>query len=93
MTLYVGNIDFKVTSEDLADIFSDFGKVVSAKVIIDKDTNRSKGFAFVEMGSSQEGRNAISNLNGAMVEGRSLKVNEARPKVSNGNGGGFNKKY
>lgn len=80
MTLYVGNIHFEVTSEDLANIFSEFGEVVSAKIVTDRETRRSKGFAFVEMATSAAGRSAISNLNGAMVEGRSLKVNEARPR-------------
>lgn len=80
MVLYVGNIDFRVTSDDLTEIFKEFGTVVSAKIIIDRETGRSKGFAFVEMGSSNEGKRAISQMDGALVEGRSFKVNEARPR-------------
>lgn len=80
MTLYVGNVDFRLTNEDLNDMFSSFGSVNSAKIIIDRETGRSKGFAFVEMGSDQEGRKAIQEMNGALVEGRNLKVNEARPR-------------
>jgi RNA recognition motif-containing protein len=93
MVLYVGNIDFKVTSDDLIEIFTEFGTVVSAKIIHDRDTGRSKGFAFVEMGTADEGKKAISQMDGALVEGRSFKVNEARPRENNGggfNGGGHN---
>lgn len=80
MTLYVGNVDFRLTNEDLNDMFTSFGTVNSAKIIIDRETGRSKGFAFVEMGSDSEGRKAIQEMNGALVEGRNLKVNEARPR-------------
>lgn len=80
MTLYVGNVDFRLTNEDLNDMFTSFGTVNSAKIIIDRETGRSKGFAFVEMGSDAEGRKAIQEMNGALVEGRNLKVNEARPR-------------
>ena len=93
MVLYVGNIDFKITSDDLADIFADFGTVVSAKIIIDRETGRSKGFAFVEMESAQDGTKAINALSGKVISGRALKVNEARPKENNGPSGGFHKKY
>lgn len=92
MTLYVGNIDFRVTSDDLTTIFQEFGEVVSAKIIIDRETGRSKGFAFVEMGSKDAGNKAISQMDGAEVENRSLKVNEARPRDNSGGGhgnGGF----
>ncbi|MFN0202198.1 MAG: RNA recognition motif domain-containing protein [Bacteroidia bacterium] len=80
MVLYVGNVSFNLSSGDLGDIFSEFGKVVSANVITDRDSGRSKGFGFVEMGSKEEGRKAIQEMNGALVEGRNLRVNEAKPR-------------
>lgn len=80
MTLYVGNLNFNLTNDELKNIFSVFGEVTKAAIIIDKETNRSKGFAFVEFVSKEDGEKAISSMNGAMVGGRSLKVNEARPR-------------
>jgi len=80
MVLYVGNVNFNLSSNDLGDIFSEFGKVVSANIVMDRETGRSKGFGFVEMGSKEEARKAIHELNGALVEGRNLRVNEARPR-------------
>jgi len=80
MVLYVGNVNFNLSSNDLGDIFSEFGKVVSANIVTDRETQRSKGFGFVEMGSKEEARKAIQELNGALVEGRNLRVNEARPR-------------
>jgi RNA recognition motif-containing protein len=86
--LYVGNLSFDVDSSALEGIFAAFGTVQSAQVIMDRDTGRSKGFGFVEMGNDQEAQAAIAGLNGKEVGGRSLTVNEARPKEDRGGGGG-----
>ena len=86
--LYVGNLDYGVTDSDLAKMFEPHGTVESAQVIVDRDTGRSKGFGFVEMGSPQEAQTAITALNGQDVNGRALTVNEARPKPEGGRGGG-----
>lgn len=80
MTLYVGNLSFHLTNDQLTDIFSDFGEVVSAKIIIDRETGRSKGFAFVEFENNADGKKAIAAMDNAVVGGRNLKVNEARPR-------------
>ena len=88
--LYVGNLAFSVDSENLNSLFSQFGTVDSAKVITDRDTGRSKGFAFVEMGSSDEANKCIENLNGREHEGRALNISEAKPQEPrSGGGGGF----
>jgi RNA recognition motif-containing protein len=76
--IYVGNLGYSVTESTLADTFAEFGTVNSAKVIIDRDTNRSKGFAFIEMSSSTEASRAISGLNGVELEGRNMNVSEAK---------------
>ena len=86
--LYVGNLAYGVNDGDLAKLFEAHGTVQSAQVIMDRDTGRSKGFGFVEMGSDQEAQAAIAALNGKEVEGRSLTVNEARPKTEGGGRGG-----
>ena len=86
--LYVGNLAYGVTDSDLQQMFEPYGTVQSAQVIMDRDTGRSKGFGFVEMGSDQEAQAAIAALNGKEVDGRSLTVNEARPKTEGGGGGG-----
>ena len=86
--LYVGNLPYGVSDSDLQRIFEPHGSVVSAQVIIDRDTNRSKGFGFVEMGSDQEAQTAIQALNGKDHDGRALTVNEARPREDRGGGGG-----
>jgi RNA recognition motif-containing protein len=86
--LYVGNLAYGISDSDLEQLFSAYGTVQSAQVIMDRDTGRSKGFGFVEMGNDQEAQEAISGLNGHESEGRSLTVNEARPKESGGGGGG-----
>jgi RNA recognition motif-containing protein len=86
--LYVGNLAYGVTDSDLTQMFAAHGTVQSAQVIMDRDTGRSKGFGFVEMGSDQEAQAAIAALNGKEVDGRSLTVNEARPKAEGGRGGG-----
>src|SRR6516165_6373724 len=86
--LYVGNLTYGVTNETLEQLFAPHGTVQSAQVIMDRDTGRSKGFGFVEMGSDQEAQTAIAAMNGKDVEGRALTVNEARPKTEGGRGGG-----
>ena len=86
--LYVGNLTYQVTDSDLTKMFEAHGSVRSAQVIMDRDTGRSKGFGFVEMGTDQEAQAAIQALNGKEVEGRALTVNEARPKTEGGGRGG-----
>ncbi len=86
--LYVGNLTYDTTDSTLEQMFAAFGTVQSAQVIMDRDTGRSKGFGFVEMGSDQEAQAAIAALNGKQVDGRSLTVNEARPKTDGGGRGG-----
>ncbi|MFH1223005.1 MAG: RNA-binding protein [Pseudomonadota bacterium] len=78
--LYVGNLPYSVNDQKLQELFSVYGEVVSAKVITDYDSGRSKGFGFVEMASDDAARKAISELDGKEMEGRNVKVNEARPK-------------
>jgi RNA recognition motif-containing protein len=86
--LYVGNLTYGVTDSDLQRMFAAHGAVQSAQVIMDRDTGRSKGFGFVEMGSDAEAQAAVTALNGKEVDGRSLTVNEARPKTEGGGGRG-----
>ena len=86
--LYVGNLGYGVTDAELQEMFGAHGTVQSAQVIMDRDTGRSKGFGFVEMGSDQEAQAAIAALNGKESGGRTLTVNEARPKEGGGGGGG-----
>src|SRR5881296_1611229 len=86
--LYVGNLTYGVTDATLLQMFEPHGTVQSAQVIMDRDTGRSKGFGFVEMGSDQEAQAAIQALNGKEVDGRSLTVNEAKPREDRGGGGG-----
>src|SRR5947209_16123380 len=89
--LSVVNLHYQPTVKDLADIFGQFGQVLSANVIIDRDSGRSKGFAFVEMSNDEEARSAIDQLNGSTLEGRTIIVNEAheRPEPRNRGGGGY----
>lgn len=94
--LYVGNLTYSVTDDNLQQHFAEFGTVQSAKVMTDRDSGRSKGFGFVEMGSNDEAQAAIRGLNGQSVDGRALVVNEARPKEDRpggfgGGGGGGNR--
>ena len=90
--LYVGNLAYSVRDESLHQAFSQFGTVTSAKVMMDRDTGRSKGFGFVEMGSDAEAQSAINGMNGQALEGRAIVVNEARPREERpggfGGGGG-----
>ena len=86
--LYVGNLAFQTTSEDIRELFGQAGTVESASVIEDRDTGRSKGFAFVEMSTEEEAASAIEQFNGKEFGGRNLTVNEARPRESRGGGGG-----
>src|SRR5258705_5361520 len=88
MKLYVGNLAFQTSSEDLQQLFAQAGTVESASVVEDRDTGRSRGFGFVEMASKEEGQAAIAQFNGKEVNGRSLTVNEAKPRENRG-GGGF----
>lgn len=87
--LYVGNLSYETTGSDLQKLFEAFGTVESAQVISDRDTGRSKGFGFVEMANGQEAEAAINGLNGKEVGGRSLTVNEAKPREDRGGRGGF----
>jgi RNA recognition motif-containing protein len=86
--LYVGNMTFNTTSSDLQRLFEPHGTVQSAQVIMDRDSNRSKGFGFVEMGSDQEAQAAIAALNGQQMDGRALTVNEAKPREDRPRSGG-----
>ena len=88
--LYVGNLAYSVRDESLQEAFSQFGTVTSAKVMMDRETGRSKGFGFVEMGTDAEAQAAINGMNGAALEGRAIVVNEARPREERpgGFGGG-----
>ncbi|MCK4413736.1 MAG: RNA-binding protein [Candidatus Eisenbacteria sp.] len=86
--LYVGNLPYEVSEEELRDLFSPHGEVVSAKVITDRETGRPRGFAFVEMSQDEEAQKAIQGLDGQDFKGRNLKVNLARPREDRGGGGG-----
>jgi len=86
--LYVGNLPFSATDQSLSDKFSACGTVESAKIIMDRDSGRSKGFGFVEMGSDQEAQSAIDKFNGTDFDGRAMTVNEAKPMAPREGGGG-----
>ena len=92
MNIYVGNLPYSVTDEDLRDAFSAYGQVDSARVITDRDSGRSKGFGFVEMESSSEAEAAIQALNGQDMQGRVLTVNESRPREGSSGGGGTSRR-
>ena len=87
MKLYVGNLTFATSSQDLQNLFAKAGTVQSANVIEDRETGHSRGFGFVEMSSKEEGDAAIAQFNGADLNGRTLKVNEAKPRENRGGGG------
>lgn len=82
MNIYIGNIAYTMGNNELKELFSKYGAVKSAKVIMDRETNKSKGFGFVEMEASDAGKKAIADLDGKELSGRKVKVNEARPKQS-----------
>ncbi len=86
--LYVGNLPYSASEQSLQDTFSQCGTVDSVNVITDRDTGHSKGFGFVEMSSDSEAQKAIQELNGTEIDGREIKVNEAKPKAPRGGGGG-----
>jgi len=88
MNIYVGNLSYNTTDADLREAFAQFGEVADARVIMDKYTDRSRGFGFVEMPNRSEAEEAISKLDGQDLQGRTLKVNEARPRDDRGGGGG-----
>jgi RNA recognition motif-containing protein len=92
MNIYVGNLSWGLKDEDLANLFSPFGEVASAKIVMDKFTQRSKGFGFVEMPNDEEAQTAIAQLNGSEIEGRNLVVNESRPKEGGSGDGGYKKR-
>ena len=86
--LYVGNLAFQTTNQELQQLFGQAGTVQSASVVEDRETGRSRGFGFVEMSTKEEGAAAIQQFNGKEVNGRAMNVNEARPRENRGNGGG-----
>ena len=87
--IYVGNLPFSTTSQDLESIFGEFGTVESATLIEDRETGRSRGFGFVEMSNKEEGDAAIASMNGKELDGRALTVNEAKPREDRGGRGGY----
>lgn len=93
MKLYVGNLPYNTTEDDLRNLFSQYGGVDSVAVITDRETGRSKGFGFVEFGNDAEARSAIQALSGQEYGGRALTVNEARPKTAGGGGGRGRDRY
>jgi len=88
MNIYVGNLDFKVTEDELRQAFSAYGQVDNVTILKDRDTGQPRGFGFVEMGNSEEAQKAISSMNGAQLGSRALNVNEARPKEARAGAGG-----
>ena len=87
MKIYVGNLSYGTTNQSLGDLFAAYGEVISANVIVDRETNRSKGFGFVEMANDANGQEAIRQLNGRDVDGRNIKVNVAKPMAERSNRG------
>ena len=86
--LYVGNLSFSTSTQDLDQMFGEVGTVISSNIIEDRETGRSRGFAFVEMSTNEEAQSAIASLNGKEIDGRALLVNEAKPREGRTNGGG-----
>jgi cold-inducible RNA-binding protein len=86
--IFVGNLDFNTSEDDLRQLFQTYGQVDRVSIMTDRDTGRSRGFGFVEMSSSEEGEKAIASINGTQLGGRTLNVNEARPKAERTGGGG-----
>ncbi len=92
MRLYVGGLPYQTNEQDLTSLFEQVGPVTSATVITDRETGRSKGFGFVDMGDNEDGQRAISQLNGTLLGNRTITVNEARERQSNGGNGGFQRR-
>jgi len=86
--IFVGNLDFNVSEDELRNLFGTYGQVDRVTILTDRDTGRSRGFGFVEMTSAEDGEKAIAALNGSQLAGRTLNVNEARPKAERAGGGG-----
>ena len=86
--VFVGNLSFQTTESELQALFEQFGEISRVQIMTDRDTGRSRGFGFVEMTNAEDGEKAIAALNGTQLGGRTLNVNEARPKVERGGGGG-----
>ncbi len=99
MNIYVGNVDFKATEDQISELFAEYGEVTSAKIITDRLSGRSRGFAFVEMANDDEGKAAIEALNGYNLNSREISVSEARPREENRNfkgrddNRGYNRRY
>ncbi|HSC52775.1 MAG TPA: RNA-binding protein [Phnomibacter sp.] len=97
MNIYVSNLSFAVQDEDLREFFAAYGEVSSARVVMDRETRRSRGFGFVEMPDQASAEKAIAELDGAVADGRTMRVNEARPREERSNNGGgrpaYNKKW
>ena len=93
MSIYIGNLSYEVTSEDLREVFTEYGSVNRVHIPVDRDTGRSRGFAFVEMATEAEEDNAIEALDQAQWMGRSLKVNKAKPRERGGSGGRANNRF
>lgn len=92
MKLYVGKLPYRTSDQELGDLFGQFGEVLSATIIIDRETGRSKGFGFVEMSNDEDAQNAMSQLNNSTLDGRTIIVNEAQEKRDNRGGGGFQRR-
>ncbi len=95
MKLYVGKLPYRTNDQELNDLFAQYGEVVSARIIIDRETGRSKGFGFVEMSNDQDAQNAMNQLNNSMVGGRTIVVNEAQERQNtrgSGGGGGYQRR-
>jgi cold-inducible RNA-binding protein len=90
--LYVGKLPYRTSDQELGDLFGQFGEVLSATIIIDRETGRSKGFGFVEMSNDEDAQNAMSQLNNSTLDGRTIIVNEAQEKRDNRGGGGFQRR-
>lgn len=86
MRIYIGNLNYRLRTEELKAAFEPFGEVVGAKIVRDKETNRSKGFGFIEMANDADGRKAIESLNGTDLNGRNMIVSEAKPRETDGSG-------
>jgi len=88
MNIYVGNLHYEIDEDQLKEIFEEYGEVSSSKIIMDRETGRSKGFGFIEMPNDEEANNAMGELNDAELKGRNMRVNEARERTGGGGGGG-----